>query len=341
MADIQRRFGRGSQVDRQQFSQLLNEVGPEYAPIADKLFEAFDKDRSGRLSANELAGGMSVLAGKMNKTDKLNLMFDLYDRDRTGSISRTDMSEFMESMYMLAVKYVDDQVKDLSGLLGGDTPYARRAQLGTGSDILSDMQRQLRSKLKNHTQMVVERAFAQSRGGQLSKSEFTRWAQDQPKMFNWITELGKKMVLHIQKQDNKRYDSAVRRQLKNVTLEEVRQITQQVVRESRVMRETDIREVLQRVNLKNPQLMRRVSVFVKKSRFFNDSLIEIEDDPLKNDAPFFRSMSTFDRDSRGVIATHEFVSSMAMLCSGGTSRQKLEFAFKNHVRKASILPRNV
>ena len=38
--------------------------------------------RSGRLSANELAGGMSVLAGKMNKTDKLNLMFDLYDRDR-------------------------------------------------------------------------------------------------------------------------------------------------------------------------------------------------------------------------------------------------------------------
>jgi Ca2+-binding EF-hand superfamily protein len=45
---------------------------------------------------------MSVLAGKMSKDDKLNLMFDIYDRDRRGSISRTDMSEFMESMYAIA-----------------------------------------------------------------------------------------------------------------------------------------------------------------------------------------------------------------------------------------------
>jgi hypothetical protein len=45
MADLQRRFGRGVSVDRQQFMQLLREVGPEYEPIGDKLFDAFDKDR--------------------------------------------------------------------------------------------------------------------------------------------------------------------------------------------------------------------------------------------------------------------------------------------------------
>jgi hypothetical protein len=37
MADLQRRFGRGVSVDRQQFMQ--------YEPIGDKLFDAFDKDR--------------------------------------------------------------------------------------------------------------------------------------------------------------------------------------------------------------------------------------------------------------------------------------------------------
>ena len=242
---------------------------------------------------------MTTLAGSVNKTDKMNIMFDLYDKDRSGTISRTEMSEFMESMYMLAVKFVDDQVRDLTDLLSGDTPHARRQGLGSGSNILSDMQRQLRGKLKNHTQMVVERAFGEgrSRGGQLSKAEFTRWAQTQPQMFKWLTDLGKKMQNNMKKAEAKKYgDSQVRRQLKNVTLEEVRQMTQQVVRGS-VMRESDIREVLGRVNLKNQQLKNRL-------------------------------ISAFDRDQRGEIATHEFLSSMAMLCSSGSSRQKLEFAFR-------------
>ena len=64
-------------------------------------------------------------------------------------------------------------------------------------------------------------------------------------------------------------------------------MTQQVVRGS-VMRESDIREVLGRVNLKNQQLKNRL-------------------------------ISAFDRDQRGEIATHEFLSSMAMLCSSGSS----------------------
>jgi hypothetical protein len=42
---MQRRFERGVSVDKQQFMDLLREVGPEYEPIGAKLFEAFDKTR--------------------------------------------------------------------------------------------------------------------------------------------------------------------------------------------------------------------------------------------------------------------------------------------------------
>ena len=42
---MQRRFERGVSLDKQQFMDLLREVGPEYEPIGAKLFEAFDKDR--------------------------------------------------------------------------------------------------------------------------------------------------------------------------------------------------------------------------------------------------------------------------------------------------------
>ena len=52
--------------------------------------------------------------------------------DRSGSISRTEMSEFMESMCSVAQQYANEQVKDFSSLLGGDTPHARRAGLGSG-----------------------------------------------------------------------------------------------------------------------------------------------------------------------------------------------------------------
>ena len=254
--------------------------------------------RDGRLNANELAGGLSVLAGGLNRDDKLNLMFDIYDRDRSGSISRTEMSEFMESMCSVAQQYANEQVKDFSSLLGGDTPHARRAGMGSGSETLSDMQRQLRTKLQNHTQMVIERAFGEgrSRGGQLSKSEFTSWARGQPKMFKWLTDLGKKWTTHMAKKNSAPGDSRIRRQLRNITLEEVRQMVTQVVRGSR-MTENDIREVLGKLNLRNQQLKQRI-------------------------------LSAFDRDRRGEIMKHEFCSCLGMLCSQGNARQKLEFAFR-------------
>ena len=47
---MQRRFDRGVSLDKHQFMELLREVGPEYEPIGDKLFEAFDKNRYARVA---------------------------------------------------------------------------------------------------------------------------------------------------------------------------------------------------------------------------------------------------------------------------------------------------
>ena len=40
---------------------------------------------------------MTLLAGSVSKSEKMDLMFDLYDRNRNGRISRAEMSEFMQS----------------------------------------------------------------------------------------------------------------------------------------------------------------------------------------------------------------------------------------------------
>ena len=72
-------------------------------------------------------------------------------------------------------------------------------------------------------------------------------------------------------------------------------MVKQLVRGNR-MTEADIENVLERLRLKNRALKRRI-------------------------------MSAF-RDRNGEVSTHEFCSCLAMLCSSGNPRQKLEFAFR-------------
>jgi Ca2+-binding EF-hand superfamily protein len=107
---IKRKFGRDVRMDRADFQRTLREVGQEYVGLSDKLFTAFDTNRDGRLDAHELAGGLAVLAGNVNKSEKLSLMFEMYNSSGSDSITRQEMQQFMKSMYTVAMQYVDSQV---------------------------------------------------------------------------------------------------------------------------------------------------------------------------------------------------------------------------------------
>ena len=294
METIRRRFGRDVQMDRSEFSRVLNDVGPVYSGLADKLFTAFDTNRDGRLDAHELAGGLSVLAGNVKKNEKLSLMFEMYNTSGSDSISRQEMQRFMDSMFTVALQYADDQIHSFDNLLSNSTSHARRAGVGSGSDLMDDIQRQLRNKLKMHQNRVVDDAFARAPGDRLSKVEFKRWADSQPNMFRWLTELGKKWTHQLQK-NTTRSSSAAQRKFQGVRLDDVHTMVKQLVRGNR-MTEADIENVLERLRLKNRALKRRI-------------------------------MSAF-RDRNGEVSTHEFCSCLAMLCSSGNPRQKLEFAFR-------------
>jgi hypothetical protein len=135
--------------------------------------------------------------------------------------------------------------------------HARKAGISSSRDFMDDMQRQLQNKLKVHTDRVVDEAFARASGGRLSRAEFKRWADSQPKMFTWLTELGKKWTHSLQRSGSGSSSSEFRRTFNNINLQDVQSMVRQVVR-GKSMSERDIESVLDRLRIKNNMLKRRI-----------------------------------------------------------------------------------
>lgn len=80
----------------------------------DRIFEAFDTDKSNSVDFIELSIGLTVLAGD-SLEEKIRSSFRLYDRDGNGVIDRDEMYNYLLSVY----KIQNETNKDLftTGLL--------------------------------------------------------------------------------------------------------------------------------------------------------------------------------------------------------------------------------
>lgn len=62
------------------------------------LFRVFDTDNSGVLDAQEVAAGLTVFCGGPPE-EKAVSAFDAYDKSQTGSLSRSELQQFLCSVY--------------------------------------------------------------------------------------------------------------------------------------------------------------------------------------------------------------------------------------------------
>jgi len=68
--------------------------------VLNRLFEIFDSDGNGVVDFQELASGLSVLAGG-NRDDKVKSAFELYDIDGDGYIQHPELVKYLTSVYRL------------------------------------------------------------------------------------------------------------------------------------------------------------------------------------------------------------------------------------------------
>ncbi|CAM4493378.1 unnamed protein product [Leuciscus chuanchicus] len=78
---------------------------------AQFLFNAFDKDKNGSLSFEELVCDLSVLL-RGTTEEKLNWAFNLYDINKDGLITKEEMLDILKSIYDLMGKSIHPRLKE-------------------------------------------------------------------------------------------------------------------------------------------------------------------------------------------------------------------------------------
>jgi Ca2+-binding EF-hand superfamily protein len=128
LKNLEKEVGFGTQVnslDTPELSpeilqRLLKDSGfSESTALVEIIFEAFDKDESGYMSANSFAACvLAICAGSFH--EKLKASFDVYDFDRSGGIDKREMRLMLFTVSLM--KYEEtDELQDYIDVLVAET----------------------------------------------------------------------------------------------------------------------------------------------------------------------------------------------------------------------------
>ena len=87
--------------------------------LVDALFDQFDEDGAGVVSAQELKGGLTHLVGRATATDRVNAAFDIYDVDGDGYLTAWELNNYLTHVFKAAEAVAED-----GGAWGGLSPEA-------------------------------------------------------------------------------------------------------------------------------------------------------------------------------------------------------------------------
>lgn len=79
---------------------VSNSTQDELSAFTEKLFTSFDRPKTGKINAIELACGFSVLC-EGRKSDKLEHVFELLDQDKDTLVSQQDITRFIQSFLIM------------------------------------------------------------------------------------------------------------------------------------------------------------------------------------------------------------------------------------------------
>jgi len=81
----------------------------------DRLFDSLDRNHDGRVDFQELASGLSILAGG-SRDDKVRAAFNLYDSDGNGYIDKEEMVNYLLSVYRVLFQTQPEVERSLGGI---------------------------------------------------------------------------------------------------------------------------------------------------------------------------------------------------------------------------------
>ena len=100
LIDLKNKFreiaGEDNLIDRVEFQNGLNISNKE---ISDRLFDIFDKDKSGSIDLNEFMETIESITVGTEK-DKIKFAFELHDLDNSGYIDRAELKILIEQSFL-------------------------------------------------------------------------------------------------------------------------------------------------------------------------------------------------------------------------------------------------
>lgn len=114
------------ELSRAAFTECVQKImleGPRLSPddalraeiACDRLFDALDINHDGHVDFQELASGLSILAGG-SRDDKVRAAFKLYDTNSDGSISKNEMYQYLLSVYRVLFRSQPDIERQMNGV---------------------------------------------------------------------------------------------------------------------------------------------------------------------------------------------------------------------------------
>jgi Ca2+-binding EF-hand superfamily protein len=167
------------------------------------LFDAFDRNGDGAINLDEFTNGIAVLTTG-DFREKVRLAFESFDRNHTGSISKSDLQSYLKSFYVVVretIQRVTATVSDVFGIDATDSQLftvSSQHRMSFGKRFSSGMDRHLQDLMRRMADAAFRRAKeGYEGGGNLSLTDFERWAEDQPTLIQWYEHLGEQWLSSI------------------------------------------------------------------------------------------------------------------------------------------------
>jgi len=87
-------------ISREQFKEVLKQMGVLDSFVQDLIFNAFDKNQDGMIDFQEFIIGTSTMI-RGDPDEKLEFAFRMYDINRRGYLEKTEIRQIMESFSKL------------------------------------------------------------------------------------------------------------------------------------------------------------------------------------------------------------------------------------------------
>jgi len=161
-------------IDLPEFLLAMPELGQHSPALAKRLFAVFDHDRSGKISVEELVGGLASLCeGEVH--EKVRFVFALYDSDNDGFVTKAELHGLLKSYFggkaAISAQTVECfDLEDIEDLEAEDA--GKQVDDSQGKyDVLA----QLDGSVDDFVNQIFE--GDSDKDGKLSLAEFETWLQ--------------------------------------------------------------------------------------------------------------------------------------------------------------------